>query len=249
MTVLLLTACVRPAPGVASLARSDPGERLADYGTALRYWLEHWSEQYRGLVLVDNSGADLRALHLAAAGAPGPVEILSFVDDPLPAGMHYGWGELGIVDHALERSTLLRGAGRFAKITGRLWFPRLPGLLRCTAGDDAVVDCRANLGKRHQRMPFVASQLMVFDQDFYRRRLLGLRADMRPVYGSNYLEHVLLARLDALVGEHRIRWRFPFNVEPRGVGGHSGRSYRRPAAIATSVVRGAARRIAPALWI
>ena len=130
---LLLTACVAPkGPASPFFRRADPAVRLADYATALRFWLRLRDPRIGAVVFADNSGHPLDSLRdLAAAEAPAglPVEFHSF-DFPAPSpNLSYGHPEMQLVNAALDASPALARLPFFAKVTGRYRYPGLPRLL------------------------------------------------------------------------------------------------------------------------
>jgi hypothetical protein len=144
-------------------------------------------------------------------------EYLSFRD---PAGdpvRGKGFGELGIIAHALERSLLLRDAGVVIKATGRYQVLDDGGLLALAARDEApdvACDLRNHLGVADTRI-FLARP------DFLRRYLLPLRhlADDRA---GVFLEHVLARAVHAALADGGT-WTMPARPPRlRGVGGSFG---------------------------
>lgn len=249
---LLLTSCIDPGPGANMVARSDPNQRLQDYCNALRRWLSMNEPRITGLVFVDNSGYDLSPLeHLARAANPYQrrLEFISFDGNFIPAGLDYGFAELGIVDHALDRSELLAESASFAKITGRLFFPRYPRLLdRLPTNFKAVVDARSNLRSRTPT-PFVVTTMMLFNVDFYRSLFYRSRDEMRPESGKMRVEHLFMERLAPLRHTEGILLRFPINVDPMGVGAHGNKNYGSAVERTLNMARAVARRTVPDWWL
>src|SRR5947209_1874837 len=107
---LLLTACIDPGiEGSPHVARSNPIERLTDYVTSLRLWLRMPEPAIESIVFIDNSNSCLHLLESVVRqhNIHGrKVELLSYDGNSIPAGLHYGYAELGIIDYALEKSSL-----------------------------------------------------------------------------------------------------------------------------------------------
>jgi hypothetical protein len=251
--IILLTACIDPHPSVADLVRRDSATRLADYERSLMSWLSLPSASgIDGIVFADNSGHDMSSLR-SIADARGltdmPVEFISAPMEIPPRGVHYGHCELGIIDRCLESSHLLSKTRAFAKVTGRLFFPSLSRLLSFV-GDDflAVVDGRANLALRGQRIPYITTQLMLFDIHFYRRYMYGQRDWLRAERGYTHAENFFFEHLKPFEDLPGISLRFPFNVDPIGVGAHSGRSYSAPAMRIGKTLRAVNRKLIPNVW-
>lgn len=247
--VLLLTATVRPQAR-DGLVRLDPALRAADYQVALRNWLEQ--STFDTIVLCDNSGFTvsevrdlLRIDELAASHPTKTVEIITFTDEP-DLSYHYGYSELGIIDYALKKSTLLSKSDSFVKVTGRLYYPswhRLEAVL-----DPHMkfhLDCRSKfLFVDNQQ---VTTQLMVFSTNFYIDNLMDCRKGMTK--DDYYIERFLYRVLIKYRGSEGCYFRWPIELMPIGVAAHSGRSYSTMRKNILSYVRSLARRVAPNCWI
>jgi len=244
--VILMTATIRPP----ALPQSAAAVRLEEYRRALEFWLKHPDRRIRGVVFCDNSAASVESLRDSAANDRNgrPVEFISGAHNTIPEGMHYGYAEIGIVDHALRESTLLRQADVFAKATGRLTFPNFTTLLdRLPQEFDCAIDYYR--APRHLRGTYRArTQLMLFSPKFYEDALLGTRHTMR-VQGISHIEEAIPAVLKP--EEHRDAarciFRWPVECMPSGVGGN-GQRYDGLMYQAKSRVRGALRSVAPWWW-
>ncbi|NDE18508.1 hypothetical protein EBZ80_26740, partial [bacterium] len=199
------------------------------------------------VVFCENSSADLSPLVRAAEACPRPVEFLTFQDAPTPPHVHYGFGELGIVDHAVESSRSLKASGYFLKGTGRLVFPGIKRLLDALPDDLlGAVDHRWRYRGESDPPTRARTQLMLFDTDFYRSHLLGCRREM-PGF-CTHIEVLLAHKLAAGRYDRPFVRRFPVECSPSGVGGH-GKQYDSLAERTKSRIRGFARRWLPGLWI
>ena len=253
-TALLLTACIAPGDAAAPhLVRVDPRVRMNDYAVSLSRWLRLKCAAIDTIVFADNSGYPLDFLEpvIKEHNAFGrTVELLSTNDNVIPEGMHYGYAELGIMDHAIEHSSLSKFT-RFAKVTGRLFFPDLPRLLdRLPDNLQVAVDARSQPFVLHRkRMPFITTQLLIFSRDFYCSVMKGRRREMGPETGIAYVENLLFSTLTPLEGTPGVLLRFPVNAEPVGVNAHWGKDYRGVGPWVRSLIRAAGRRIAPNVWI
>jgi hypothetical protein len=177
------------------------------------------------------------------------LEVLSYNGNEIPSGLHYGYSELGIIRHALQQSFELAQSQHFIKVTGRLFFPGVPALLRQLRPDVlAAVDARMNF-RRAPRIPFVATQLMLFDRDFYLRHLSDGQTWLRPEHGKTHIENFFYARLSELASDPRIYMRFPCNVEPRGYGATNATKYHSFSSRGIAMVRALSRRVAPDIWL
>jgi hypothetical protein len=184
-TAVLLTATVSVG-GMIATRRADPAVRLADYAGALTRWLAQ--RDCPPLVFCESSGHDLADLErIARERNPGktPVEFLSFSGNTYPPGRGKGYGEMGIMDHALAHSRLLSAARMILKVTGRLVVPNAARIAGCLslAGIQVYCDLRDNLVRADSRV-FAASP------EFLREFLLPLREQVDDARQVSF-EHVL----------------------------------------------------------
>ena len=245
--LLSLTATVTPATGV-QLVRSDPAVRRADYLDAFRFWLAHPDPRLNRILFVENSGADLAGFREEAARSGKEVELISVPKSPAPAGLHYGYSELLMLDSALEQSRIRAETTHLVKATGRLIFPDLPKLLdRLPTAYDLAVDARGNLPFRKSSKGFIPTQLLLASHAFYdthlRKSYLALRSDY-PYYIENlFYDHVL-----ALPPSPQILMRWPVSCEPVGFAAHASKRYNSPQRLLITQLRSALRVLAPRFW-
>jgi hypothetical protein len=97
--------------------RNDVETRLADYSTALDFWLRLNEPRIQQIVFVENSGFPLDEFRRVVATAniyKRDVEFLQSASNWCPPEVHYGWAELAMVDRAIEESKHLSQACRGA---------------------------------------------------------------------------------------------------------------------------------------
>lgn len=117
--VLLLTGCIDPK-GMRFTARNDPAIRRKDYMDALHSWV--YKSDFKHIVLCENSGADLSDFEEMVRGSGKEVDLISFVAPEFEEWKGKGYGELLIIQHAMEHSKLIHENSRIMKCTGRLFF-------------------------------------------------------------------------------------------------------------------------------
>ena len=122
---ILLTATVDPN-GCSYVARSSVEDRMLDYLSSLRRWL---NETDFDIVFVENSGFDLGFLKKEFADKSGRVEYISFDGNRYERSLGKGYGELEILRFAMSNSSKLSVVDRFVKSTGRYFFPELSDFL------------------------------------------------------------------------------------------------------------------------
>lgn len=244
--VILMTATIRPA------LRSDAevAERLAEYSRALTFWLRYPDARISGVVVCDNSGHSLEPLRsvIAACGSERPAELLAGARNDIPAGMHYGYAEMAVVEHAVAASRLLRDSHFFAKATGRLTFPRFGKLLDRLPPD---WECALDYYRAPRRLEGryrARTQLMLFKTECFRRVFSGTRTLM-TARGISHIEEVIPALIAPGQGSDTAGYifRWPIECTPSGIGGN-GQRYDGLRYQAKAWIRGAMRVCVPWIW-
>jgi len=215
--VLLLTATVDPGTCVMT-ARTDPQARLHDYRASLTHWFAH--PPCNDIVFCENSAwpvADFQTQAEAARSAGIRFEHLSFRDDTGDPLRGKGFGEIGIIAHALAQSQILRDATHVVKATGRYVVHNagdLFALAARTPPPDVACDLRNHLTVGDARF-FLASTT------FLRQHLLPLRAAIDDRAGV-FFEHALARAVHAGLADG-MTWAMPPRPpELSGVGGSFG---------------------------
>ena len=121
LSVLLLTATVKPNANQPNLKMTNPQERLEDYKRAMVFYDDALKKGViDGIVFVDNSGFDLKIL---SSDFPSKnIEWISFYGLDYPSSYHRGYGEFKLIDYAFANSTTLKKlneSDKVWKVTGR----------------------------------------------------------------------------------------------------------------------------------
>jgi hypothetical protein len=250
--ILVLTSTVSPARG-ANVRRSDADLRREDYIAALTFWLNLEDPRLNRIVFIENSGADLSGFEdLVRRNNPHnkTVEFISTGITEIPNGIHYGWGELQMLDEGLSQSSLFAQATHFVKATGRLTFPRIGRLIdRMPSGCDVLVDCRIPVREFRRgamlipaliqrRGAYASTQLAIFRSWTYEKYFRGVYRNMKPWTRSGSMESVIYDRLQEVAKEINVVWRFPVNCDPVGIGARYGDNYQSTQKKVMSAVRG-----------
>ena len=246
--LLIITASITPAIG-AQVVRVDPTVRRNDYFETLQFWMRNCDQRLGRILFIENSGAGLDDLVREAARYPDKdIEFVSTPPLPLPAGMHYGFLELQMIDFALQRSRLWKESTHVIKVTGRLQFPDLSKLLNKLPStfEFAVDTCQSLPFKLRQA--FVPTQLFLTSKAFYEEQLRRSYHELKPDYPF-YIEHLFYEKLTRLPLHPDRILRFPVSAEPRGHAGYSGKDYSRSKRLLLTGARSIMRRIAPWLWL
>jgi hypothetical protein len=247
---VLITACIDPSTGSASMTRADPKVRLDDYRKGLAFWLSLPDKRLTQIVFIENSGYPLDGINEVIANQnhlSKQCEVIQTDDNWFPPGIQYGYAELGMVDSALAKSKLLKDSVYFIKATGRLIFPRVCRLLDRLPDDlDFAVEARNfKIGKNHRQ--FVTTQIALFATEWYRRELVGIRNRMKPD-GPDSIEKLFYQHLLPHHQTARCLLRFPVNCDPRGMAAHGFKSYDSLPQTAVRFIRGLGRVVAPSVW-
>jgi hypothetical protein len=195
--------------------RLDPRLRLQDYSAALEYWITA-QRSVRDIVFVDNSGHPLDALQAVAdrhTSAGKRIELISFRTEGYSPVRGRSYGELDIMRTALARSALLKGAARFAKVTGRVCIPNFDAIVGAAAPDFDIV------GRLSQNLTWLETVLVLFRTDLFAERLLPYALAHVDDRARRPIERVLAsACLQSIADGHR--W-YPFaeSARIRGVRG------------------------------
>jgi len=168
LPALLLTATIEPGK-IPYLKRADPELRRRDYAQAFRRWMTHPIEN--PIVFCENSGADVSDFDTLARDrrSAAPVEIISFRGQQDVDVRGKGYGELRLIEHALESSTILSAAPLVMKVTGRLFISNAAEILNRVDGQSATIFCdlRQNLSVADSRV-FFATPDFLRDYLFFR---------------------------------------------------------------------------------
>lgn len=170
--VLLMTATVVPEPNVSHrLAVRDPGERRSQYEEALRWYAENAAGELDGIVLAENSGADLSGFRSVVPDTL-PLELLSVPAAASTPGTRRGYLEMVLVSDAFASSRLLAEPGAVGvKVTGRYRVENLGAVVRSMEPD-------RDIGFNLRRYPKRWADMWVFFAN--QAGIAALRPTCRP---------------------------------------------------------------------
>jgi hypothetical protein len=246
-----MTATIDPGNAKKMVKRSDPYQRLDDYQMALKFWIELPEPRIRSIVFSENSGFDLTVLRkmVHQMRADRLVEFMQTCDNEIPCNMHYGFSEAKLIETSLKVSQQLQQAQKIIKATGRLMYPGISKLLDSVHDDFRVaVDCRGSVGLRGRRIPFVRTDLMLFDVEFYKTQLLDASSKMIEA-GVSHIENFFYRELLKFHGHPGVILRWPIDLDPVGYAAHWEKRYDTLGRKAASKVRSVIRRILPNWWL
>jgi hypothetical protein len=219
--VLLLTATVDPG-ACAFTARADPATRLADYRLALGRWIA--ARTFTRIVWCESSGwpvSDLDDLRSTATANGIGLELISYLGQDFDMSLGKGYGELGIIAHALAHAPSLAGSeAQIVKVTGRYFVANAAPLVALlgTADPPAMVcDLRENLTVADSRIFSASHQVMAT----YLTPLRSLANDSTQVF----FEHLLARAVHAAMGAGLTWALMPMLPRILGVSATSGQHY------------------------
>ena len=243
--VLLMTATVVPEPNVSGrLAVLDPVDRRRQYEEALRSYAHRADGQLDGIVLAENSGADLSGF--AEAVPPSvPLELLSIPAAPSTPGSRRGYLEMALVADAFVASDLLRQPGAVGvKVTGRYQVENLGAVVRSMDPDQ-------DLGFNLRRYPKPWADMWVFFANQHGMAALRPHLPAVGVTEPGGSAERSMFRIVNELHDQGVPVQRRFGVEPRlsGTRGFDGMRYDSPSQRVKWTTRTLARRVVPDLWI
>lgn len=244
-----MTATIDPGIYRESVFLKDKDLRIREYIEALHYWLSHPDMRMAGVVFCENSGFGyMLEKHFENADTSRPLELLSYSGNVRPPAVHYGYAELGIIDHAVENSKILQSCEHFVKVTGRLTFPRISRLLN-TLDDTLEVAVDHRHSYRNEAGPRLRArtQLMVFKTTFYKTTFFHRRDEMLGRY--SHIEEFVAAKLLEYQKKPGVVLRWKIECPPIGSKGHGEGRYTVGTAWLKTKLRGCIRRLLPSLWL
>lgn len=198
--IVVMTATITPPPGALLLARADPAVRLNDYKSALEFYLSLLGRSVDAIVFAENSNSDVGVLRdlVRQAGEEGRVEFLVFDDLDYSPALGRAYGELRLLERAMDRSATIREAGPDCvvwKATGRYKVLNLASMIRRRPPSfDVYCDMR-NSGS-----PWCDMRVMAWTPAGYDAVLRGVHEGIKPtpeslLVGEQQLYELLIPRL------------------------------------------------------
>lgn len=225
--ILLLTACI--APIVSNVKRNNPSDRLKDYLESLLYWLELDDKHIKGIVFAENSGYsmnELVELSKMKNKFNRKIEFIQYKELDSNDSVHYGYYEYKLLDYCFGKSNLITDDTFVVKITGRLYFENLPKLIEYHHRynfqflSDSRNYCIPGVKSNYS----ILTTLFICHSEFYRIYLMN-RRELMYFKEFYYLENTFFHLVMPFADNTKVKVRFPFNMEPTGIGGHSNKNY------------------------
>ncbi|MDO5703842.1 MAG: hypothetical protein Q4G49_02060 [Paracoccus sp. (in: a-proteobacteria)] len=249
MTLLVMTATIKPPSNALLLTRTHVGARIEDYRRGLRHNLALVrAGVVSGVVFVDNSGHGTAEMQETVADEPGDlagkVELISY-DAQLDKNVQTRFaGECKLLSHAFQNSRMIltATASHVWKVTGRYVVRNLGRIISADYGDsDLIVHCRNR-----------PSRFVDFGLAGFRRNrateLIGRVLDWPDVERLD--ESIIRKMIDGgSFDDIRVAQRFAAIPDFSGVRGSDSASYDGLAYRAKFMARVTANRLFPRLWI
>lgn len=208
---ILMTASVSTR-GMKGACFADE-ERYGMYLQALKWYISAY-HKWEGIKLVfaDNSGWDLLTFyndltkHFDCKVIDSNVEFISLAPELFDISKGKGYNELLLINHAIEKSTFIKEAGAFFKVTGRYPIFNIACFLREASkkieqGYKFYCDIKSHnlyqrLGLNWNSHSFEA-RLWGSKVDFYMENISGLYVDCYD-YDGRFVESVVYNKLSSM---------------------------------------------------
>lgn len=214
MDTLLLTGTIDSSKFNNSMTTlSDVNTRLDHYHSAITKWIKN--SDFQKIVFIENSGYDFnyKKYESIAAKLGKQFEFISaeaFVEETIKYGKSYG--EIKIINEAVEKSKLLKDEDSFYKCTGRLFIKNCNSILKEKHKSDTVFS-----GIPSDKWAF--TWFFKVDKEFYKKYLSETYKEVDD-YNGIFMEHIYYKILSANLDKIDTFYRYP-NVEGVSAGTNS----------------------------
>lgn len=143
-TLIFLTGTVKPSTNIYLTKLLDPVIRKSQYIEAITFYLKHTNCK---ILFVENSGTDISSFFLNSKYLKR-LEFINFYGNEYDASLGKGFGEMEIIEKAIEKSTFFKNANFIFKITGRYKILNIKKFLKRIKNEkdvEATADLRNNL--------------------------------------------------------------------------------------------------------
>lgn len=247
--VLLMTATITPPVNCPNLARVDPAVRINDYCNALKFYLDVPNKYIDRIIFAENSDSDLTPLKNELANnnlLKKEVEFISYSGgNAFPPEYGKGYGEMLLIDFALDNSKIISKEDIIWKATGRLVLSNISKLI---AGTAQGYNLYCDLHNEYKLL----SLTRFFDPRFYSFTLEGYDLYFRPYtpsLKSQHIEHFFYDKLINRIASDLIIPRFLYTPIINGYLGATNNDYWSPRKRIQRKFQQFIRLIAPGFWI
>jgi hypothetical protein len=243
-----MTATISPPANAKDLVRADPTVRLHDYCEALEFYLRLPNSHIDRIIFVENSNSDLTALfELCEREKHGKqIEFLAFEGgNDFPPEYGKGYGEMIMLNYAIDKTKLFTDTDIVWKATGRLILRNLQQLIE-GAPNRYKVYCDL-----HDSFPLLSLQHF-FDPRFFSFTLPGYETYFRrkpEELERAHIEHLYFDVLKAGVAAGDVKPRFKRQPIILGYNAAQGTNYFTMKKRVQRFIQQVARVVAPSVWL
>jgi hypothetical protein len=214
--LLFLTGCINPK-GMLFTQLQNEEDRRNQYLEAIRFYLDKTALP---LLFVENSGTDITP-YFASEIESRRLEILTFEGNNYPRELGKGYGEMLIIQHALNHSVLISEYNFILKITGRIKILNIRSVLK----QFYSVNEKQVYVNFHTALSYADSKCWGADKGFYQDYLTPYQPHLNDSTGF-YFEHALSKAVhQAIIDDFKFSF---ISTLPRysGISGTSNNKYK-----------------------
>lgn len=194
---------------------NDPAEREKQYIHAINYYLENTNYN---IVFCNNSGEDISQ----KLPKNRRLECLSFYGNDYDSSIGKGFGEIQIIQYALEHSHFIKQTKYIIKITGRLIISNLHQAIKTTNFIWPFINNKLYLSEINNAHKFIDSRCFISSRELY-TELINQKYKLNDTKGY-YFEHLLYNICNNTEVSFNICFIFP-QFKFSGISGSTGAVY------------------------
>ncbi|NJO18404.1 MAG: hypothetical protein HC877_22520 [Thioploca sp.] len=248
-----MTATITPPKDALNLKRIDPNQRENDYAEALKYYLSIPEQYVNKIIFAENSNSDLSRLKKLVNDTPHnkTVEFIEYLDgNNFPSYYGRGYGELKLIDYAVDNSKILTEEDVIWKVTGRY---KLLNIIKLINTQPKTFSIYCDLIK--YKINLVDTKVYAFTLQGYRKYLYNKYHILKEKDELNGPKNMMIsgvtwfAFLYANLHDQRIVPRFKYVPNFRGVVGVRGENFVSLRQRRKYILRSIFRIIFPQIWV
>lgn len=246
--VLIMTATITPPSYCPDLSRTDPIIRLNDYCEALKFYLTVSPRYIDRVIFVENSDSDLESLRrIAMETSHGKdVEFISYSGgNRFPPEYGKGYGEMMMMNYALDTSKIISKSDVIWKATGRLILLNIEKLIQKAPYPYEIYCDLHNSFKTLYLQSF-------FDPRFYSFTTVGYDKHFRlepNMLTYSHIEHLYFEIISNRIPDSKIVPRFNRQPMISGYAAAENSNYSTLKKKAQRLVQQTIRYVAPSVWL
>ncbi len=260
--VVLMTATITPPKNAVALKRVDCKQRENDYAEALKYYLSIPDQYVDRIIFAENSNSDLSNLKKVVNDTSHnkTVEFLEYKNgNNFPPQYGRGYGELKLIDYAVDNSKILTEDDFIWKVTGRY---KLLNIIKLIKTQPKRFSIYCDL--RKYRINAADTRAYAFTLQGYRRYLYNKYHHLKKLDELNGPKNMIMSEIAwfsliyANIRNEFVRDDFDELIFPRlkyvphfegMMGGSKNYSFDSPKEKRKYVLKSIIRRIFPNIWV